>query len=48
MDFILDNMNIFYIIGAALVLIGIIGFIVVTATSEVSKKKLVDKLSKDY
>lgn len=42
------DLNIFYIIGGALVIIGIIGFIVVTTTAEVSKKKLVDKLSKDY
>ena len=47
MDF-LSNLNYFYYIGAALILIGIIGFIVVTATAGVSKKKLVEKLSKDY
>lgn len=45
MDF---QFNIYYGIGAGLILLGIIGFIVVTATSGVSKKKLVDKLSKDY
>jgi len=47
MDF-LSNLNIYYIIGAALVLLGIIGFIVVTATSEISKKRLIKKLSRDY
>ncbi|MCQ2494935.1 MAG: hypothetical protein MJ104_10055 [Lachnospiraceae bacterium] len=47
MDFI-SNLNIFHYAGAALILIGLIGFIVVTATAEAGKKKLVDKLSKDY
>lgn len=42
------ELNIFYIAGAALVLLGIVGFIVVTATSEISKKRLVDRLSKNY
>jgi len=45
---IFSNLSIYYVIGAALVLLGIIGFIVVTATSEISKKRLIKKLSRDY
>jgi len=42
------ELNIFYILGAVLLVGGIVGFIVVKATSSVSKKKMVEKLNKEY